>query len=257
MNMRKKMNRKIVLTSLIALLIAAPAFAADFGDGGAALQGVLDGLTISAPGSSSINVATDMVQPDVDADSYWAIGGSGGSIATVVVELASYAGTNTFGVYDAANPANYVQLFDGSASAGTQSLMSILADGTVRLNFADTGIDFAGNNFGFYLDSPQGGGRYYSDTSLNELDDAGVLVDHMHAYQGVGDTIEIPPFAAGPWTANEYILGWEDVLGGGDKDHTDFVVLVESVNPVPAPAAVWLGLLGLGAAGLRLRKRRA
>ncbi len=81
--------------------------------------------------------------------------------------------------------------------------------------------------------------------------------DQMKAYEGVGDTIQILPYSPGVWGSNEYILAWEDIayFGGSDRDYQDFVVLVESVSPVPVPAAVLLGMLGLGAAGLRLRKR--
>jgi len=44
-----------------------------------------------------------------------------------------------------------------------------------------------------------------------------------------------------------YVLAWEDLPGGGDRDFNDLVVEA-SVAPVPIPAAVWLfgsGLLGL------------
>jgi len=248
------MNSKILVISVISLLVAAPSFAAVFGDGGVALQGVLDGITQGGP--SSVDVVTDELRPDIDADSYWSIGGSGGSISTVIVELASYAGSNTFGIYDNGNPSNFVELFDGSASTGSQVLLSILLDGSIVVAGTDTGTDFGGNNFGFYLDASIGNNNanavFRSDTGLNTDG-----IDHMYAYQGTGDTVQIGGFIAGPWGANEYILAFEDIYGGGDQDYTDFVVLVESVTPVPVPAAVWLGMLGLSAAGMRLRRKRA
>jgi hypothetical protein len=175
-----------------------------------------------------------------------------------------------------------VQLFDGAASTGSQVALSIWADGSVYVNFTtDTGIDFAGNLFGYYLDSRVGhpgwtGGLWYSDTSLN-VDQQ----DHMYAYQGKGiDLVQILPLAAGIWDTDEYILAWEDLHsqhwddGDGihqtgewpgptlpdgtvtavEPDFSDFVVMVESVDPVPAPGAVLLGLLGLGVVGLKLRK---
>ena len=99
-----------------------------------------------------------------------------------------------------------------------------------------------------------------SDTSLN-----GDGLDHMYAYQGVGDTIQIGLFAPGVWGPNEYILAFEDLLGpcspagGADCDYTDFVVIVESVTPqVPEPvslAMVGTGLLMLGIGGLRRSQR--
>lgn len=82
-----------------------------FGDGGTALQGVLDGITNATPanpsGNSSVNVVTDQFSPDQT----WAITGSGGSISTLIIELAGFANGNSFGVYDLANPANSVQIF--------------------------------------------------------------------------------------------------------------------------------------------------
>ena len=105
------------------------------------------------------------------------------------------------------------------------------------------------------------GGFFYSDPTLN-VD----KIDHMYAYQGVGDTIQILPFAAGKWGPNEYLLAWEDLVGpcstastsGADCDYTDFVVLVESVNPIPEPASLaiaGIGLLGLGAVNRRRTRK--
>lgn len=250
------MNRLPFIKKLAALsllggsLVSGAALAATCAtvpNGELSLQGVLDGITVGGP--SSVSAANDCISDG--ADSTWASSASGFSGTTMIVELAGNAGTNTFGVYDNANPGNFVQLLDGTATPGLivgQALLTIAADGSVLRNGVDTTVDFAGNSFGFYLGTTQG--NYFSDSSLNGG------MDHMYAYQGTGDTVQLPGLAAGLWSQNEYILAWEDIYDGGDKDHNDMVLIVESVTPVPIPAAAWLfgsGLLGL--AGIARRKK--
>ncbi len=241
--MMRKLSKIKKLTALCILgsgLATGSASAVTCGVNGASLQGILDGIT--TVGASSVDVTTDCLADATDSN--WSITGSGLSGTTMIIELAGQAGTNKFGVYDTSNSSNSVQLFDGSAGAGTQVVMSIKLDGSVFLNVvSDTGVNFAGNNFGYYLETING--TFFSNTSLNTDN-----TDHLLAYQGTGDTVSIGGNAAGPWTPNEHVLAWEDLPGGGDLDYNDMVLMVESVVPtvVPVPAAVWLfgtGLLGL------------
>jgi len=228
------------------------------GSGEDSLQTVLDKITVNPatgtdPGgiyNSSVNTSTDAL---LDTwDSYWSISGTGQSAASMIIELSGWSANNAFGIFDATDPSKSVQIFSGAASPGVTkggvANIIITVDGDVYINYVDTGVNFAKNLLGFYLDTPNG--RWYSDTGLNSDS-----VDHMYAYQGKGlDTVKIADLMPGLWTKSEFILGWEDISGGGDGDYQDFVVMVESVNPVPTPAAILLGILGLGVAGWRLRR---
>ena len=257
------MKAKLLILSIAVLcLSAAPAMAATFGDGGAGLDGVLDSITVApspTPGQTSVNVLTDEI-PDT-YDSQWHIAAGGSSANTMIVELAAFAPGNIFGVYDLTNPATKVQIFAGSNIAGDQAYLAIDSMGNVTVTpfgggLANTGT-FGATWFGYYLDSSAcaNGGTFYSDSSLNTDNIIGTIYDHMYAYQGTNtDTLHIAPWDPGLWTPGEYILAWEDLKAtASDWDFTDMVVMIESVY-VPVPGAVLLGILGLGVAGLKLRK---
>ncbi len=234
-------NFKLTLISTLALV------GASFGTviSGSSLQGILDSHTDD--GLSSINVNTDQVNPDA----YWNITASKASIATMIIELAGYAGSNTFGVYDAGNILSKVQLFNGAATGGLGGTTTTLKiDGAFKVSVNNLyQTTFSGKTFGYYLSGP--GGTFYSDNNLNEGKS-----DHMVAFQGKNDGFDVEGGSDfSTWTPNEYVLGWEDVaFPGADSDYNDMVLMVESVKPVPEPTTI--GLMGLGLIGVFAAARR-
>jgi len=266
----KKYSIAILVAALLALT-TTPAVAEmyqtgpmTFGPGSASepsLQGVLDSITVGGP--SSTNASQDALLDAID--SYWHITASGSSASTMIVEWSDWDEQSTLGVYDRLDKDNKVVIFDPADSPGMVNggvvYLAIQSDGDVFIN-TNYKTTFKSTWYGFYFDTPDG--VSYSDTSLN--DDG---LDHMVVYQGgnnATNTVDKVTFAdfEGLWTANEFIIGFEDQLytngpagspWPGDGDYQDLVFMVESVVPVPVPGAVLLGLLGLSVAGARLRKR--
>lgn len=250
------------LTAGVAMMVAMSAQATVILPGSeTSLQQILNSLYqcgTCSPVTNAPNVNTDQANPDA----MWAIEASGLSAATLVIEVAGNASTNSFGIYDPTS-GNMVQLFGGPADQADQAIVSILpsgqvwtmyvqrlADGTMQtMSSWMSGIGyFAGNQFGYYLGT--GGGTLYSDPTRN----AGGA-DQMVAFRGDGDWIQLPGNTPGRWGSSSYILAWEDIAyGSSDKDFNDFVVYVESVANIPEPGT--LALLGLALFGITIVRRR-
>jgi hypothetical protein len=246
-------------------LVAGQAFAAPILNGSeTSLQEILNDITTrtascsSAAGgcTSSVNVNTDQVEPH----GLWSIGGTGGAFSQIIIEIAGFAASNSFGIYDPTTMTTF-QIYNGAASAQARRVISILDDGQIEYNLMPTSVYFTSNLFGFYLNTPVG--TWYSEDSRNADG-----YQHMVGFAGQGDrirpclatTCSSSSTAAGTWLENEYIFGWEDLpVWSSDLDYNDFVILVESVSPVRVPEPTTMALLGIGllGAGFAARTRRS
>lgn len=178
----------------------------------AGLQSIIDDR-----GNSLVSIGNDAHQFDDANDSLWSA--TGNLSASMVIELAGFAPNNSFGIYNALNPSERMQIFGGSAVAGNVT-------GTIPSTPYST--------FGFYLENTKEGFTFFSDSSLN---DGGL--DHMVAYAGQGETLGLGNNPASPdgsfvWDEDTLLLGWED-LSLGDADYNDMVVMIKNVRLPSSP----------------------
>jgi hypothetical protein len=240
-----------------------------------ALQDELDIRTEG--GTFQYDVETGMVADQYD--SAWYMLSQNYSSSMILFEIAGYAGTNSFGIYDLSDTSNRLTIFNGAASAeNTANIFLTLNDQTNEFSANGVTKTFSSSNFGFYLESPQTvtptgtGVVWYSDTANNADNE-----DHMFAYEGTGESnFDFDRSIAQTesqwtytiWNSDTWILAWEDLYGPhkseitdpddpyGDRDFTDFVVSVTNVSNVPEPTTMLLFGAGLaGLAGARRRKK--
>lgn len=238
------MKNVVALAAIATSLMTSGALATPVSGGG--LQNAMDSA------GAVVDVNNDQYVPD----SYWLIGSSTVAVTNILFEFAGFADSTAFGIFDKDNVGNKLQVYSGAASPGSIALIanSTVSGGkqfcTAPLFSLPTCTVFGGSQFGFYLQTESG--TFYSDSDLN-----GDNFDHLVAYQGNYSSSNPSYINGSPWLANEFVLAWEDLWGGGDADYDDFVVLVESVVSAPEPATLGLFGLGLVALGLRSRKRHA
>jgi len=202
---------------------------------------------------NGVNPYTDQVSPA----SYWSINATGGSENTVMLTLTGNASGLQFGIFDPTDTSNKLALFDGGTKGYHTSLFGDGAGSFFATSYTNVfgspgttspTVTFGdGNLFGYYLTN--GTTTFYSSLMLNKDG-----TSHVVTY--AGDGTNKVALTNGWFNPGEYLMAWED---GTDLDYNDFVVMIESVHPVPEPATLGMfgfGVLLIGAAvGLSRRRR--
>lgn len=130
-------------------------------------------------------------------------------------------------------------IFDDISS--DQSIISE-SDGSLALGQGTSFGSFASDtNIDFFL-GKQGGNVFFTSGAENNIDNINHLISYQVEFEG----------------DDYYLLGFEDIWGGGDQDFNDTVFVVKgAVEPIPEPGAA-MSLIALGGLGfMTLRKRES
>ncbi|MDH4240617.1 MAG: DUF4114 domain-containing protein [Phycisphaerae bacterium] len=176
--------------------------------------------------------------------------GEASLVASILIEEAGFASSNTFGIFDYSNPVVKLELFAGGDSPGASITVTFDFDNNQAWIDAANKVSI-GSTFGFYLDSSarSEGGLFYSAPALNMGDDEGLRKALLF------DTSYILDITGNP----DLVVAFEDLISPiSDQDYNDMVVSITANNietnilPVPEPATLLILVLG----AVVLRKRR-
>ena len=248
--------KRIILTAVVCICMSVPALAdystiRDAGGGEPDLWQVLDMVAPITGGwgsTADLNNNTSgrrvLDRPDAPGDIVDQIWTGGPANVTITTLFWGGGGVPV-------DSANQYFRYDGNIDGSSPTSVFSVDDpqDSVALPAMDSFIIGDGGQLGAW-----------SRESLNAMtawDDGGNRRDRMvtfdvseldiYAWNYNNTTTLLRSSVAGP----AYLVAFDP---GRDADYQDMLALVEGVNPVPVPGAVLLGMLGLTAAGVKLRK---